>query len=114
MNGDILQITHMLLSVTKRVFYKSSTAIYVLYSVSSLNKDVNVLNVHIFVRSWLVGTEPELNIISGGLWKISAEPMTLLTASFSSSKTIMFVPQSIIISICIATLNITEEFLSHE
>ena len=84
LNGDFLQITHMLLSVTK----ESCTRVPLLSmycSVSSLHKDVNMLNVHIFILSWLVSTEPELNIISGGLWKILTEPLTLLTASFSPS-----------------------------
>ena len=51
----------------------------------SLDIEPKVLNVHIFIASFLITAQPDLDIISGWLRKVLTEPGALVTASLKSS-----------------------------
>jgi len=73
----------------------------------SLDVELNVLNVHIFIASRLIGTQSEFNVISSRLGELLTEPGASVTASLKRSNAVLAIPQSVISSVGATTFIFT-------
>lgn len=82
--------------------------------VSLLYVHLNMFDVHIFIHTGLVSTDPELYVISSRLWQILTEPVGSVAALLSTSQTAQAVPYSIIYDVRGSAIRITEVIISNE
>ena len=61
----------------------------------SLDVELNVFNVHIFIATRLISTESEFDVISSWLGELLTEPGAPVTASLKTSHTALAIPQLI-------------------
>ena len=83
-------------------------------SFSSLYVYLYVLDVNIFVGPGLVGADPQLNIISGRLRQVLAEPVSLVAASLRTGQTVIPVPEPVNVGVRVSIIYVTEVVLPNE
>ena len=73
-----------------------------------------MFNVHIFIVSWLICTQSELDVVSSGLRELLTEPGALLAASLEIFRAVTAVPEPIIGRVSVVTFKFTAVVISNK
>ena len=73
-----------------------------------------MFNVHVFIASWLISAQSELDVVSSGLRKLLTEPGALLAALLEIYRAITAVPEPIIGRVSVVTFKFTAVVISNK
>ena len=80
----------------------------------SLDVELNVFNVHIFIATRLISTESEFDVISSRLGELLTEPGAPVTASLKTSHTVLAIPQSVSSGVGVGTFIFTAVVIANK
>jgi len=80
----------------------------------SLDVELNILNVHIFIAPTFISTQSEFNVISSRLEELLTEPGAPVTALLKTSHTALAIPQSVSSGVGVGTFIVTAVVIANK